>query len=189
MNTGITSAPSSLLSHGYYIPQSVYNTARSGRVLSYKCFALNGRTQTEINADINTNIIGKTFPDDIIVLWEGTNDMFVNSLSGADAYANLITYARAVKSIGAKLVVSTVIARNWATDPPDMMTRIGDYNTLVRANPQEFSVICDQAADSHFDNILDTADTNYYLTDMLHQALGGQNLTISLLGPSVALAL
>jgi hypothetical protein len=178
MNTGATSG-GSLVTNGHYIPITVYNNVRVGRALRMTSYAVNSRTQTLINNDIGTNILPYIRPGDAIDLWEGTNDFFVNGLTSAQAYANFLTYARTVRSKGAKLMVCSIIARNWATDPPDMMTRIGEYNTLLRDNPSEYDILCDLALEPEFDQIGDTANGTYYLADELHQAVGGQNLVIT----------
>jgi lysophospholipase L1-like esterase len=180
-NSLLARASGGALDGGHYTPSTVYNNIRSGRVLRYTSLAIAGRNQTQINASLATNITPYIVANDIIVLWEGTNDMYTNGLSGAAAFANVLTYRDAVTALGAKLVVCTVIARDYTLDAVDLMDRIGAYNTLVRANTHLFTAVCDLALDSHFDARADASDTNYYNADKIHQSLGGQDLVVSLL--------
>jgi hypothetical protein len=174
---------------GNYIPLTMYNTLRSGRTLAYHSFAISGRTQTQINSSLSTNIYPIAKYNDVIFLWEGTNDMYVNDLSGAAAYANLITYRDAVVDLGAKLIVATVIARDYVDDDADLMDRIDDYNDLVMTNSNLFEDVVPLHQNSHFDTRADAADTNYYQSDKIHQALNGQDLVISIATPIISAVL
>jgi hypothetical protein len=116
------------------------------------------------------------------VLWEGTNDIYANSLTGAQAWAKVVTYISAVVATGAQLVICTIIARDYSGEPAGVMdTEIPAYNTLVRANTALGYTVCDLAADSHFDARADASNTTYYNADKLHLALTGQNLVATLL--------
>lgn len=172
--------------HGQYIPNTIYTNVKTGRILAYMSHAISGRNQTQINASITTNITPFVRVGDLIVLWEGTNDMYTNGLSGADAYANLVTYINTVKTYGASVIVATVIARDFTSDPVDLMTRIGDYNTLVRANASSLGItICDLAADPVWDARADASDLTYYNADKIHQSLVGQDKVITMLTSTV----
>lgn len=172
--------------YGQYIPLTVYANVRTGRVLNYRCYSISGRTQTQINASLPTNILPFIKAGDIIVNWEGTNDLFVNSLSAADAYANLVTYSQAVRAMGVKLVICTVIARDFATDPPDLMDRVDAYNVLVRNNASSIcEAVCDLGADAMFDTRADTANGTNYKADKVHLATAGQNNVITLMTTSI----
>jgi hypothetical protein len=172
---------------GHYIPQTVYNNVRTAHFkLAYTSYAISGRTQTLINASLSTNITPFVKAGDIILIWEGTNDMGVNALSGAAAFANVVTYLNTVAPYGVKVVLCTVIARDMTGDAADLMTRIGDYNTLIRNSASTYGyTVCDLAADTHFDARADASDATYYNADKIHQALVGQDLVISLMTTSV----
>jgi lysophospholipase L1-like esterase len=170
-----------------YVPGTVFNNVKAltDPDLVYYCFSKSGRTQTEINASISSLITPNVKANDIIFLWEGTNDMFVNGLSGAAAYANLITYRNTVVAMGAKLVVGTVAARDWATDDADLMDRIDDYNDLIRANSGLFHGVADIAASTLFDTKADASNTTYYLSDKLHLTQAGYDAVIAIITPVV----
>lgn len=172
--------------NGHFIPVSIYDAVRSGRTLAYRSLAIAGRTQTQINSSLSTNILPHARYNDVIVLWEGTNDMYVNDLSGAAAYANLVTYRDAVVALGAKLVVCTVIARDYVDDDADLMDRIDAYNALVMANSSLFTAVCALHQDAAFNARADASNLTYYNADKIHQAQGGQDLVVTLLTPVVS---
>lgn len=176
-------AVNSSFANGYYIPQAVYTNVKATHLpLVYTCLAISGRNQTQINTDIETNIRPIAAPGDIIVLWEGTNDMYTNGLSGAVAYANLVTYINTVKTYGARVVVCTVIARDYALDRADLMTDVDSYNNLVRSNASSLGItVCDLAADPLFDTRADASNGTYYNGDKIHQATAGQDQMITLM--------
>lgn len=165
---------------GQYIPNQVYSGLTKSKLAMFS-YAISGRNQTQINAALPTNIYPYLLEGDLIVLWEGTNDMYTNGLSGADAYANLVTYSTAVRSRGAKLIVCNVIARDFSGDAADLMnTRIPAYNQLTRDNS---SSICDAFVDlasyPEFDTRSDASNLTYYNADKIHQATAGQTLVIN----------
>jgi len=167
---------------GFYIPQGVYNNVKGSYVLAYTSFAISGRNQTQINSSISTNIAPLVKFKDVIIVWEGTNDLYTNGLSGQAAYDNLTTYVNMVRAYGAIVIVCTVIARDGATDSADLMTRIGDYNTLVRNNAGSLGItVCDLAADPLFDTRADASNATYYNADKIHQTTAGQDRVITLL--------
>lgn len=168
---------------GHYVPLGVYNNLTATfHPLVFTSFAISGRNQTQINASITTNITPLAKLHDLIIVWEGTNDCYTNGLSGQAAYDNLATYITTVKGYGATVIVCTVIARDYVSDPADLMTRIGDYNTLVRSNAATLGfTVCDLAADPLFDARADASNATYYNADKIHQATAGQDRVITLL--------
>jgi len=171
------------------VPMGVYNNAVSaGKILTYTSYALAGRYQQQINADRATNIYPYLQPNDIIVIWEGTND-FQHTSTPQEAYDNLELYVLDMVDRGAKLMVCTMIARNYVPtpDPPDIMDQVDAYNDLIRANLDIDGVtICDLGADSHFDDLADCNNTTYYLADKLHINTTGVSLVISLMNSAIA---
>jgi len=175
-----------LVINGRYVSYGIYNSVRVGRRLSLVDYGTSSQNQTEINAALSSRITPFFKIPDVIFLWEGTNDMYTNGLTGLQAYNNLVTYSTIVRNLGAKLVVATVIARDYSTDPADLMDRINDYNTLVRANQSSIcDGLCDLALDSHFDTRADASNTTYYHADKLHIVQAGQDLVISMASTSI----
>lgn len=164
--------------NSHYIPQAVYSN-----ILSRYCFrsiAVSARTQTQINASLSTDTVPYVTTGDIVVMWEGTNDMTLNGLTGAQAYANLVTACDTIRNTGAKLVLLTAISRGDGGTPSATQTKIEDYNTLMMANS---SSICDSLydpfANSVFNTVAATSNTTYYTTDKIHLASAGQSIIVS----------
>lgn len=171
----------------YYVPTTVYqNLLAGGAKLSLWCRAQGGRKQSEMNTDVANYITPYLQPNDIIVLWEGTNDLGNGGLSSADAWANVVTYINSIPR-GVKLVICTVIARDFVSDAADLMTRIGEYNTLVRNNASTYGyTVCDLGADPMFDDRADCSVTaNYDSFDKVHLKSGGNTRVVSLMTTAV----
>lgn len=179
------------ISNQKYVTYTLYNNIRSSYPgLTLVDYSISGQDEDQINALIATQFRkGLVLAQDVIVIWEGTNDLAHNpAKSGATAFANLQTFVNAIALLTNKYIVCTSIARDLAADPVDLMTRIDDYNTLIRAN-YSGTHLCDLAANSHFDSRADASDTTYYDTDKLHLVQAGQDLIISLLTTAITAVL
>lgn len=170
--------------NGHYVPKQTY-----ADLLSYKLklvsWAESANTQTLMNEDIPDHILPFLRYDDIIVLWEGTNDLRFNVLSGADGFQNVVDYSEIVRPAGAKLVFCTITARDFSLDDADLMDRIDDYNTLARANQSYFDAFCDLAGDPVFDTKADASNATYYDADKLHFTQAGYDKVVELLSPVI----
>jgi hypothetical protein len=170
-----------------YVTLGIYDVIRAIEAINFFDYSISGQDQTQINALIATKITPMVTPGDIVVIWEGTNDLaHDNGLSGAGAYANLVTFCNAVQALGGKLIVCTAIARDNAIDAADLMDRIDDYNILIRANQSTIcDALCDLGGNAVFDTRADASNLTYYTADKLHLAQGGQDLVISLVSTSI----
>jgi hypothetical protein len=174
-------ANSTPINQSFYVPQGIYNGRTYSSGLAYQCYAVGGQQQTTINSNLSVNIIPFIRQGDVIFLWEGTNDLNIGGLTGLQAYNNVLTYANAVIPLGVKLIVGTVLARDKTTDAADLMTRIGDYNTLLRNNAASVGyTVCDFAADTHFDERADASNATYYNADKVHLIQAGYDIIISM---------
>lgn len=174
--------------NGRYVTNGIYNNVReaSSVPIVKVDWGTSSQNQQQINAQVNNRIIPILKEKDIVFLWEGCNDFFTNDVTATEAYNNVVTYANALKPYGIKLVIATVVARNHASDPVDMMTRINDYNTLLRNNYQTFSsALCDLGADAMFDEESDSDNLTNYHTDKTHIVQAGQDRVITLASASI----
>jgi hypothetical protein len=177
--------------NNFYVPNGIYNNQTpTYHPLAFTSFAISGRNQTQINASITTNIAPLCKKNDVIFLWEGTNDLNTNALSAAAAYANVVTYVQTVQGYGAVVIIGTVMARDFTGDAADLMTRIDSYNSLVRSGASTYSyTVCDIAADPLFDTRADASNATYYNADKLHQTTAGQDRVITLASATVSTVL
>lgn len=154
-------------------------------------YAIGGQTQAQINSAFSTRISPYFRSNDIYVIWEGRNDMRVNGLTGAQAFANLQTCITNIKGLGGKVVVCTIAKSNYTGggEPADLVNYINTYNALVRAISDPDVSVADIGADSHFDDVADADNTTYYLSDKLHMNTTGQTLAASIVSTAIALLL
>ena len=164
--------------NGQYVAQTAYNTiAASRNNVSIVSFAVSGRTSTQINAAMGTQILASIQPRDAVIYWEGTNEMQVNGTSAADAFALVVTYRNGIWSYSPSLYICTVAARDLAGDDADLMTRIDAYNVLVRNNASTYGyTVVDIGGMPEFDTRADASNTTYYKADKIHMTTAGQNL-------------
>lgn len=177
-----TTAPNTADYNGYYLVQSIYDSIRATRTLAFTSLALSGRKMSEINTAKSTAIIPYLRYNDVVFLEAGSNDIGTDSAYALTVYNNLTSYSTSVRATGAKLVLCTIIARDYnGTDPAYVMTRIDSVNALIRTNQASIcDALCDIAANSNFDQKSDTSNTTYYETDKAHPKTAGWNIWISL---------
>lgn len=174
-------------SDGYYIPKRVYAlTGARDEQYTFVNFSISSQTQTIINVELARRI-KRIQSGDVVVIWEGVNDLFANSLTGAQGFANLLTYIQAVKAVGATVVVCTIIARDKAGDAAGLMnTEIPAYNSLVNSNAvSEGYTVCDLAADARFNARADASSADYN-ADKFNLSLAGQNYVAGLITTHLA---
>lgn len=178
---------SSTILNGHYIPTGVYNSVRTGRTIAMTSHAVSGYDQSEINAELAADVIPFLQTDDILVNWEGTNDMGSNGLTGQQAFDKVVTMIEAVDQTGCQIVICTVIARDAAGDAAGVMdTEIPAYNTLVRNNAATYGyTVCDLAADAMFNARADASNATNYTADKVHLATMGQDRVVTLLSATL----
>jgi lysophospholipase L1-like esterase len=171
---------------GHYCATKVYENLIAGNVqkLALVNLSINGNpTTTKIN-NWNTQTLPVIKADDVVVLWEITNDVNVNALSGAQAYANLVTFANLVRGVGAKIVCCTAIPRNNVSDT-DQNARNFDCNTLLRSSSGVFDLVVDLNTDTRFDAQSDANDATYYQADKLHLTTAGSDIIASMISTAM----
>ena len=160
---------------GRYCEMKIYNVIiTANNKLNGIFFSIGGDpTTTKIN-NWNTQTLPAIKKNDIVILWEITNDVSVNGLTGLQAYNNLVTFANLVHGVGAKIIVGTAIARNNAADG-DKYTRNSDCNALVMADNSTFDLKINIGGHTNFVNATDADNTIYYLTDKIHSTQRGSD--------------
>lgn len=175
------------VTNNYHVPITIYNNLRASYKLTSAIFAVGGNPTTTINNNFNTQNLPVIRSRDVVVIWEVTNDLSVNNLTGQQAYDELVEFANSVHALGAYVIVATTIPRNHVDDAADIWTRGQACNTLIRSAPAgTFDAVCDLAADPVFDAEIDCDNTTYYNADKLHLATAGQNQVISLLTTTIS---
>lgn len=167
-----------------YVTHTLYNNNIKGTYskVSLIDYSISGQDQVQINALMSTQFTSSIVrPQDVVVIWEGTNNLsHYPSKSGATAFSELQTFINHVSQFTSKIIVCTTIARDLSGDPVDLMTRIDDYNVLIRANYSGNNLL-DLASNANFWPRSAASNTTYYDVDKLHLVSGGQTLLITLL--------
>ena len=165
---------------GHYCATKIYTNLIAYGMNNYNLvnLSINGNPTATKIANWSTQTAPIIKPGDIVVLWEIQNDVSAGGLTGAQAYANYVTFASLVHGAGAKIVVGTATARNHASDT-DQFTRNSDCNALVRADTTNFDLICDIGAETHMSTQAEAANTTFYQSDKLHHATAGSDLCAS----------
>jgi lysophospholipase L1-like esterase len=178
----------SLMNNG--IPPNVYNSLIGSNSLTLdNHLCISGQTTTQLVGKL-PQIHQTIEKGDVCIFWEGTNDMRLNSLTGAQAWTNTLQFILSVIPVGVRLIVGTVLARDQAGDPTALMdTYIPDYNNSIRTNTHHGYTVVDYAANPIFDARVDASNTTYYDPDKLHLNNTGYQVIIDTLTPAITAVL
>jgi lysophospholipase L1-like esterase len=109
----------------------------------------------------------------IAVIWEGTNDIYLDDTDGTTAYNRLVTYCQARRASGFKVIICTLLPRSNIGTPEDFETQRQTCNGLITANWATFAdALADFAADGRIGDAGDELDTTYY-PDKVHMTNAG----------------
>lgn len=119
----------------------------------------------------------------IAVLNGGQSDILSDApnenQTGAQAFADLLTYIAAIRALGVdKVIVTTMTPMGWGTADP---ARVAEYNNLVRAGHASIDAIVDLAA---VPALMNSADTTYY-SDTVHYTAAGATVAADAVRPVV----
>jgi hypothetical protein len=179
----LTTTPTLAEYNANYVAVSVYNTLKGSYNLCYQSYAISGQTGTQIlSASASIPFLKK---GDVVIYWEGTNDIYVNGLTGQQAFDNVSPFVALVLAKGAKIIVCTALARDFSLDNGTVLSRIGDYNTLIRANTSLGYTLCDLGANTLFDDRADCSNSTYYVPDKLHLKTAGSDIQVTSIVSSI----
>lgn len=106
-------------------------------------FGVGGQTTLDMIADAATQIDvlvdNATYIRNVLVAWEGRNDIVINHATGAQAYANMVTYCLARRAAGWKVVVPSITPSSGDSEAADFETQRQAYNALMKANWRAFA--------------------------------------------------
>lgn len=178
--------------HGGHIPYPDFVMQDLGNPLGLDTanVAVSGQTTLNMIARGPTFVdpLHTTKPVNVLVVWEGTNDMYFGA-TPEEAYAHLISYAAARKADGWKIVVLTIMPRAGLYTRPDFEVVRQQFNTLLRANWQTFAdQFADIALDPRFGAPGAQEDTMYF-EDETHLTQYGISEMAHLTTPAVRRAI
>jgi lysophospholipase L1-like esterase len=140
-------------------------------------FAVAGQSTQDMAADAATQIdaaFDNTKTKNVLLVWEATNDIYTNNLTGQQAYDNIKSYCQARKTANPTLAIAvgTVMPRSNSGTPAGYEAARVDFNTLLRAakaaNETWLDAIADIAAEERFRDAGDELNNNYFSSDQVH---------------------
>lgn len=139
---------------------------------------LAARAANDIDLLYEASILGKN----VLVFWEGTNEMHIFGASAATVYNSIKSYCQARKAAGWKVIVGTLMPRHYSNagtkDVFDLKRR--DVNTMIRDAKTNGETWLDAIADVGSDAILGLASSFYvdspYSYDGLHLTVTGADI-------------
>lgn len=170
----------------YRMPLTLFTTLRgNSKIFGGQYYGVTGKTTTQLIADFPTKIAPYLKINDIVILWEITNDLNSNDLTSQQGYDNLVTYAGLVHALGAKVVMLGFIGRDNAGQDADINTRGFGVNTLINADHSWCDGWVDLGADAAFNSQAAASNATYYNADKIHLTNVGYDLVASLIEPTV----
>lgn len=174
------------VNNGKYITYTLYNNIKASYPgLSLIDYSISGQDQIQINSLMTQQFTSDIVkPNSVILIMEGTNNLsHYPSKTGAQAFSDLQIFITHISQFTNRYIICTTSARDVAGDPVDLMTRIDDYNILIRAN-YSGNQLLDLAANSNFWP-RSAADSVVNYDDKLHWLQPNQDLFISLATTSI----
>jgi len=153
-----------------YVPINTHLAlTASGKNVGYNCYAVSGRTTTQLLADMPTKVIPYLRVGDIVVFTEMTNEIGTGN-SVLNTYNLLLQCRDLVWNIGAKFVLQGAIACNGASPAgyANITTQLQSLNTYFRNTPSLVDGFADPGSLSQCDTDSDCANTTNFNTDGIH---------------------
>ncbi len=174
------------LNFKYRMPLTLFSTLRTNnKIFGGQHYGISGKRTSQLITDFPTKIAPYLKPNDIVVLWEITNDIGSGGVTAQQAYDNVVTYVNLIRALGAKCVVVGFIARDFAGDAADINTRGFACNALLAANPNVYDGFVDVGTNTAFDTKADASNLTYYLADKIHLTNVGYDLIATLIEPTI----
>lgn len=139
----------------------------------------NGWSTTDLSAraanDIDLLYESALTTNNIVIFWEGTNDISILGKTDVQAYANIKSYCQARKAAGWRVIVATIMPRNGGGANHE--TYRTSVNTSIRTNAISEGW-ADAVADVGGDASLQNPSNTTYFRDGLHLTQAGQLIAL-----------
>jgi lysophospholipase L1-like esterase len=144
---------------------------------------VSGQTTQQMISDFASQVIplknNSPGVENILIAWEIGNDIYVNNISGQQAYENFKTYCKLGKVAGYKVVAITSTTRaGYSGNPPNFEANRKAANQLIRDNWLTF---CDTVIDLTAHPSLNNSSDTTYFTDLVHFTDAGYTLIADLI--------
>jgi lysophospholipase L1-like esterase len=152
-------------------------------------YGVGGQTTAQMSSDAGAQIdprYSASRPRNILLVWEGTNHLFLDEgLSAADAFAAITSYCQARKTANAgwQIVVLTVLPRTVAGGST-FEARRQSLNALIRAGHASYDAVADVGADATIGAAGAFNNATYY-SDLTHLSDAGQLVAAALVRDAI----
>jgi hypothetical protein len=114
--------------------------------------------------------------DNVLFAWEGTNHIYLDSVSAQTAYDSLVSYCQQRRDVGWKVIIGTILPRSSVGTPSFQEARRDSVNVLIRANWATFAdEMFDVAANTDIGEAGDSDNVTYYV-DKVHMTATGYQI-------------
>lgn len=127
-------------------------------------------------ASVNTNDYGKN----VVIIWGGTNDIYVDGVDNATVLTRLQSYVSARKAEGWKVIILSMIVRSQF-DPTMEGYRVA-FNSSISSDHSFADGFADVAADARLQNY---SDTTYFESDGVHLTPTGYGVVADIVVPVI----
>ncbi len=188
IGNSLSNCSAGIVYFSYRFPNTLYSSVASlNKGYSFFAYAISGKQGQQIISE--WSIIMTQQPigaGDVVIVWEGINDMGAGGLNGTQAYNNLVTICSNIRATGAKAVLLNVIPANLTGTYPNWNTDRNTCNSLIATNQ---TTICDAyvdlTANAAFSSATAFNDATYYHTDKIHLNNVGYDLLSSIVYPII----
>lgn len=144
-------------------------------------FGVGGQTTIEMLADQSSQILSRYTSGhaNIILFQEGGNDLYFNG-DVTSAFDNIKTYCLNARTVGYKIIISTLIHRDQTTSFGDTPTEYNDKIDSLNADLIADSSFYDGIIRPDLESIFNTYTSGGYDADKVHPNQTGQNLYAAL---------
>jgi hypothetical protein len=138
-------------------------------------YSYQGKTTVDLTSEFNTVIAPYCKSGDVVIMWDGTNNMssILGNKSAAQTLIDTKAYFTQAEALGLTVKTLTAIPRN-VTSLDD--TRRTDFNTLLLNDVDLTGKIINPCALSQFDAYADVSNATYYNADLVHLTTAGYDL-------------
>lgn len=169
--------------YSYRFPNTLFsNVATLNKGYTFCAYAIAGKQGQQIISEWSTIMAQQSIGvGDVVIVWEGINDMGAGGLNGTQAYNNLVTICANIRATGAKAVLLNVIPANLTPTYPNWEINRGICNSLIAANQATIcDLFVDLTANAAFSSATAYNDVTYYHSDKIHLTNVGYDLVASI---------
>ena len=138
-------------------------------------YSYQGKSTVDLTAEFNTIVAPYCKSGDVVIMWDGTNNMssILGNKSATQTLIDTKAYFAQAEALGLTVITLTVLPRNVSSLDD---TRRTDFNTLLLNDTYLTGKVINPCSLSQFDTYADVSNVTYYNADLVHLTTAGYNL-------------